>query len=207
MAKFCGNCGAQLDDAARVCGACGAPVDGVSGVKKTDPMKRKRRKKIITIATSLVVIVVVAIIAVKIVLEFTGYRGLLRQVMNAYEAYDIDALVALSSDIYYYDDEDYVEDYFEYSVGYNLDDFEDFVGHSYKLSYEINEIYTMSERKANDLLDSIEYEYEDFDTSTIEEIVVADLTLTAEQVKKSLDRDLEITMTKEDGTWRLLYID
>lgn len=29
MAKFCGNCGAQLDDDDKVCGQCGTPVTGM----------------------------------------------------------------------------------------------------------------------------------------------------------------------------------
>lgn len=28
MSKFCGNCGAKLEDDARVCGNCGTPLDG-----------------------------------------------------------------------------------------------------------------------------------------------------------------------------------
>ena len=29
MAKFCGNCGTQLEDNAKICGKCGTPLDGV----------------------------------------------------------------------------------------------------------------------------------------------------------------------------------
>lgn len=53
MAKFCGNCGAQMDDGAKICGMCGTPfvnsgsavpsfdqrqskVDGIPGVTKAD---------------------------------------------------------------------------------------------------------------------------------------------------------------------------
>ena len=45
MAKFCGNCGAQLDDGDKVCGQCGTPVNGnagtVPGLKVVDPEKKK----------------------------------------------------------------------------------------------------------------------------------------------------------------------
>ena len=36
MTRFCGNCGAPLDDDALVCGQCGTPIDG-------DPIDRTRR--------------------------------------------------------------------------------------------------------------------------------------------------------------------
>ena len=30
MAKFCGNCGARLEDDAKICGKCGTSVEGVT---------------------------------------------------------------------------------------------------------------------------------------------------------------------------------
>ena len=55
--------------------------------------------------------VLIGVIAVNVVLKFTGYNGLLRKVMKAYETYDIEKLVSLSSNIYYYGEENYGEDY------------------------------------------------------------------------------------------------
>lgn len=211
MAKFCGNCGTQLEDNAKICGNCGTPLDGASTnipcLKVTDPEKQKKMKKTVKRVLGLVILVAVAIIAFNIVSQFTGYNGLLRKVMTAYENYDIDTLVSLSSDMYYYGEEDWVEYYFEYSVGDDLDSFESSVGHSYKLTYEVNETYVMSERKADEMLSEIEYSYSDFDVSIIEDVVVADLTVTAKQGSKSVNQDMNIVMTKENGTWRLLYIE
>lgn len=211
MAKFCGNCGTQLEDDAKICGKCGTPLDGVTanipGLKVTDPEKQKKMEKTLKLAVGTVTLVIVAVIAFSVVSQYTGYNGLLRKVMTAYENYDIDALISLSSDMYYYGEEDWVEHYFEYNVGENLDSFEFSVGHSFKLSYEINESYVMSEHKVNELLDEIENTYTDFDVSVIEEVVVADLTITAKQGSKSVNRDINIVMTKEDGSWRLLYIE
>lgn len=211
MAKFCGNCGTQLDDNAKICGNCGTPLEGTStnipGLKVVDPEKQKKIKKTVKRVFILAILVVVAIVAFNIASQFTGYNGLLRKVMTAYENYDIDTLVSLSSDMYYYGEEDWVEYYFEYSVGDDLDSFESSVGHSYKLSYEVNETYVMSERKVDEMLNEIEYSYSDFDVSIIEEVVVADLTVTAKQGSKSVNQDMNIVMTKENGTWRLLYIE
>ena len=211
MAKFCGNCGTQLEDNAKVCGNCGTPLDGAStnipGLKVTDPEKQKKMKKTVKRVVGLVLFVAVAIIGFNVVSQFTGYNGLLRKVMTAYEKYDIDTLVSLSSDMYYYGEEDWVDYYFDYSVGNDLDSFEASVGHSYKLTYEINETYVMSERKVDEMLREIEYSYPDFDVSIIEKVVVADLTVTAKQGSKSVNQDMNIVMTKENGTWRLLYIE
>lgn len=211
MAKFCGNCGARLEDDAKICGKCGTPVEGVTtsipGLKVTDPEKQKKVKKTFKLVAGLMVLLIVAGIAFNVVSQYTGYNGLLRKVMAAYEKYDIDTLISLSSNMYYYGDEDSVEYYFESKVGENLDSFEASVGHNYKLSYKVNETYAMSERKENDLLDDIENAYTGFDISKIKKVVVADLTLTAKQGNKSTNRDMNIVMTKENGSWRLLYIE
>ena len=210
MARFCGNCGAQIDENAKVCGQCGTPVEDstkMPPVKVVDSEKKKKNKKIFKAMIALALVAVVAVTAINVVSKFTGYNGLLRKVMTAYEGYDIDTLVSLSSDIYYYGEEDYVESYFENSVGSALDSFETSVGHSYQFSYEVNETYTMSERKTKEVLDGIEYTYPDFDVSIIEEMVVSDITVTAKQGSKSVERDLNITMSKENGTWKLLYIE
>lgn len=156
---------------------------------------------------ALMALVLVAVIAFNVVCQFTGYNGLLRKVMAAYEEYDIDTLISLSSDIYFYGDEDWVENYFEYSVGDELDSFESTVGHSYKLSYEVIETYKRSNRNFQSTLDDITWNYKDFDHSVIEKIVVAKVNVTATQGKQSVDREIEITMTKESGNWKVLYIE
>lgn len=211
MAKFCGNCGAQLDEDARVCGQCGTPIDGaqikISGLNIVDFEKKKKTKEKIKLVVIWAIIAAVAFSAFNVVYNFTGNRGLVRKVMTAYEEYDIDTLVWLSSDMYFYGGEDTVESYFEYSVGSDLDDFESSVGHSYNLTYEVNEIYDLSERKQDEMLDNIEYLYPDFDISEIDKISVADITVTVKQGNKSVNRDVKITMSKEGKEWRLLYIE
>lgn len=210
MAKYCGNCGAKMNDNAKVCGRCGTPVDGsvtTSSVKIVDPEKEKKNKKIFKLAVALILVMAVALTTFNVVSKFTGYNGLIRKVMAAYETYDIDTLVSFSSDIYYYGEEDYVEDYFENVVGTTLDSFELSVGHNYQMSYEIKETYTISERKTNEILEGIEYSYPDFDVSIIKELVAFDITVTAKQGSKLDDRDLNVTMSKENGSWKLLYIE
>lgn len=209
MARFCGNCGAQLDDDAKVCGQCGTPIDGnVPGLKIVDPEKKKKMMKKVKGVIALAIVVVIAVVVVKIISGFTGTNGLVRKIMVAYGKYDIDTIVSLSSDTYYYNDyEDYVDEYFEYAVGNNIDSFESSVGHSYKMSYEVDEIYDLSQRKQDEILKSIEYAYPDFDVDIISKIAVADVTVTAKQGSKSVSRTVKITMSKEGNTWKLLYLE
>lgn len=209
MARFCGNCGAQLDDDAKVCGQCGTPIDGNAlGLKIVDPEKKKKMMKKVKGVIALAIVVVIAVVVVKIISGFTGTNGLVRKIMVAYEKYDIDTIVSLSSDMYYYNDyEDYVDEYFEYAVGNNIDNFESSVGHSYKMSYEVDEIYDLSQRKQDEMLKSIEYAYPDFDVDIISKIAVADVTVTAKQGSKSVSRTVKITMSKEGNTWKLLYLE
>ena len=199
MAKFCGNCGTQMDDNAKVCGQCGTPVDSgtkTSAVKIIDPERKKKNKKIFTFAAALILVVIVAATAINVVTKFTGYNGLLRKVMAAYEVYDIDTLVSMSSDIYYYCEEDYVEDYCENSVGRTLDSFESSVGHSYKFSYEINELYKLSERKMSEVLDNIKSAYPEFDIGKIKDVTVAEITITASKGEETSSKNIQITMTE-----------
>lgn len=211
MAKFCGNCGTQLEDDVKICGKCGTPLDGVPtnipGLKVTDPEKQKKRKKTVKLVVGLVALVVVAVIAFNVVSQYTGYNGLLRKVMTAYENYDIDTLIFLSSDMYYYGEEDWVENYFDYSVGSDLDYFESYVGHDYKLNYDVQEVYMLSKRKMDTLIGTIESSNSDFDINTISQVEVADVEVTAKEGKSSVSMSIQVTMTKENGKWKLLYID
>lgn len=210
MARFCGNCGAKMDNNAKVCGQCGTPIEGnikTLPVRIVDPEKKKKSKKIFRLVVVLVLIMVAAATTINVVSKFTGYNGLLRKVIATYERYDIDTLISLSSDIYYYGKEDYVEEYFKNHVGTTLDLLESSVGHSYKFSYEINEIYQLSDRKISEILDNIEADYPDFDVSTIKDIAIADITVIASKGEKSSSKDVKITMTKESESWKVLYID
>lgn len=212
MARFCGNCGAQLEDDARVCGQCGTPINentgNVSGLKVIDPQQKMKMRKKVKGVIALAIVAVVVIVVIKIISGFTGTNGLVRKIMTAYKKYDIDTIVSFSSDIYYYNDyEDYVDEYFEYAVGKNIDNFESSVGHSYKMSYEVEEIYDLSQRKQDEILKNIENTYPDFDVDIISKIAVADVKVTAKQGSKSVSKTVKITMSKEGNAWKLLYID
>lgn len=205
MAKYCGNCGNKLDDDARVCDQCGTPWGGQNVNHHSEKTKSKKR-------TGLLILVLLFIIgvlgAVKIIPQYTGYRGFLRKVMSAYEKYDIDALVAMSSDVYYYfDAENAAEESFKDSIGDTMDSFETYVGNNYSLSYEINEIYDMSPRKVSKLMDGIKSSVPDFDVDSIEKIMEAEVTVTAKKGDESNEQNITVCITKEGKYWKLFYFE
>ncbi len=213
MARFCGNCGSAVDDNAKVCGSCGTPletndkvVSKIPGVQYIDPEKKAKTAKKVKLFFGLAALIIVVVIVFNIVSGFVGYKGAVRKIMNAYEDYDIDTIVSMSSDYYYcMTDENYVEEYFGDIISEDLDDFEEYSGHNYKFSYEITDSYKMAEHKLDDLLDSLSY-YEEFDADIIDKVVVVEVEVTAKSKNNDYTKELTLTLTKESGSWKLLYL-
>lgn len=213
MSKFCGNCGLQLDDNAKVCGNCGTPLANNRGVLENsvpkidfvDPEVKEKNKKKFTLIFIGIVLIVVALIAINIISGFFGFKGTVRKIMNAYENYDLDAITTMSSELYYYmDDESYENNYFANIIANDLENFETQVGHKYKLSYKITDSYEMSEHRYKDLLDTLS-SYEEFDESIISKVMVAEIEVTAKGDGKKT-KQLNLTLSKENGSWKLLYL-
>jgi Zn-dependent metalloprotease/uncharacterized protein YegL len=211
MTRYCGNCGTMLEENATVCSHCGMQVDksehAVSDSETAKPKKGKQIVKKIKLAVGVILLVCAVIAGISITSAFTGSNALLRKTMRAYKNYDIDTLVSLSSDVYYYDSGDYAEAYFKDQVGRGLDEFEMMAGRNYKFSYKVKEQYALSNRRKVELLDTLQKRCPDFDTSSIDKVVEADLTVTASHNDKSVDREVKVTMTREDGTWKVLYLE
>lgn len=218
MAKFCGNCGTQLDDSARVCGNCGTPLansnngatDNIPGVEYGDPAKKAKQSKIIKLGVALVALIVVTVIVINIVSGFVGYKGMVRKFMAAYEDYDVDALASMTSDLRLdvfdkYGD-DYYEDYYENIIYNALDYFEEEVGHDFKLSYKITDAYKMTERKVDKMFEVAEEYVEDPEDYGISEVMSIELEVTAKSGKKTETKDLELCIVKESGKWKLYDI-
>ena len=215
MSKFCGNCGAQLDDAAKICGQCGTPLnDGtesmqnIPGINYVDPEKKAKTKKRVKLFAGLAVSVVVLIIAINIISGFIGYKGATRKIMNAYKDYNVDTLVDMTSptimeiyDSFY--STDYIETYYQNYLSGELDYYEDHAGHNYKISYEITDTYELSERKIDSLFDSISNYLDGFDNDEISKMMVVEVKVTAKDGKNSASKTINICLTKEDGKWNL----
>lgn len=215
MAKFCGNCGAQMDDNAVVCGYCGAGLDNGSSeavptFKVKDPEKKKKIKKYITISVSVVAVIIVISILGSIISNFTGYKGCLRKTMKAFEKSDTGEFTKIATGIIDELDEedadDYIESVIESDVNLVKDDLEDKVGHNYKLSYKVDEYFELEGRKLDDLLEYLEEETNEDIADLIDKIEIAEVTVTAKKGKKSDDIQIQVVMSKENGSWKLFGI-
>lgn len=218
MSKFCGNCGFKLDDDAKVCGACGTPLDNGGAnkgpetpeFKYVDPEKRAKNKKKIKTAVVASALIIVLIIAANIISGFVGYKGTARKIMNAYTDYDIDAIISMSSDLYYnIGSEDasqrYAETYFGTNMKRVFDTFEKVVGHEYKLSYKITDSYEMSKPKYKELQKTLS-KHDNFDPEIISKAMIVETKVKVKSDDNETKIDVVLTLTKENGSWKLLYL-
>lgn len=81
------------------------------------------------------------------------------------------------------------------------------MGHDYKLRYDVQDIYTLPERKLSSILDTVEASFPDYDVSSISQVKIADIEVTAKKGSSSTSIAVQVTMVKEHGSWKLLYID
>lgn len=224
MAKFCGNCGARMDDSARVCGYCGTPLavyttsaapgempGGTVDTAKNNAENMKKVKKIVISIVAALLAIAIVVTGVAVVTSFTGVKGTVRKVMKVYENYDVDAFAAVCSDVIYemasqyssYSDSDPIENIFDESIGNDLDQIEYDLGYgTYKISYEINEISKVSDRKMDALSNNLEEALVDPDI--IQDIRLVDITITAKVGRDDTTLDKILILTKESGKWRLL---
>lgn len=219
MAKYCGNCGAEMDDNAVVCGQCGTPFAGtnstkISGINYQTPQSKQQKeknKKTITLIIAAVVAMLVVIGAVRAISEFTGYKGLVRKTVKAYQDYDIDGIIEQGSDLYYFVDDDTLSYGLKNIIDNKLEKYEDCVGHSYQITYKITDDYELSTRKLEDLKQTLSYyigmDEDEMNFDDISSIRVVELELTVKQDKKSMKDTLTLTVDKEKDGWKLLNIE
>lgn len=215
MSKFCGNCGAQLEDSANVCGYCGTVIeqaaitgktDSLSGVvSETDAKKIAKTKKYVKLGVIAAAVIAIIVIGINIISSFTGYKGAIRAFVKAFEECDVNTMAEYSSVLHYGGDEDDYEELIEEledRTNYILDDYEEELGHDLKFDYEICDVYDISNRKREDLLEKLDY-YEIY--VDIDEIKSVELLLTIEGSRRSTTEEFDIVLLKEDGDWKILY--
>lgn len=215
MVRYCGNCGAELSDGAKVCGQCGVPITStknkegaasIPGISYVNPEKKEKSKKTFTLFMVIVVVVLMFVVLINYLSGFLGYKGTVRKFMNAYENYDVEVFTSIVSDWYYCTgDDSYAENYFKTMVSNDFNTFEETIGHKYKFSYQITDSYNLSKHKFEDLLEQLSV-YEDFDTYIISEVMIVEVEITIDGEEKDMTMQKELYLTKEDDDWRILYI-
>lgn len=149
---------------------------------------------------------ILAAVIVTLVLVFTrsGPRGIANKLADAYEAGNVDDMLYLCSDLMraQYDDDD-LEELFESSLEAVNEDFENRLGEDYKISTKVtvHGHYTGKELKRR--LQTTFENLEDYDFSAISEMTLVNLTLTAKNDRGIAMRRIDLTVVKENGSWRL----
>ena len=214
--KYCGQCGTQLEDDTLVCPSCHKPVQGKQTPKTVSApdshqmwarVTSDSRTKWVGIG---IVVLIVLIVVLNVIKGATGYEGAVKKFMRLYENYDIAGVVKMSSNTYDFRDEDYYADtYFKYAIGDDLDRFDYEVGHDYKISYEVTDAYELSARQYENILNNLRYGFTGAGDvgDMISKIVRVELDVTATHGKDSLTISKELIMTKEAGSWYVLYFD
>lgn len=218
MSKYCGTCGFENEDNALNCGNCGTPFEHlgtvepgkIAGIDYSSPEKKEKNKKMIKLVGGAIVAVIVLVIALKIVSAFTGYKGTVRRIMNAYEKYDVEALVDLTSDLVMLDGNNEMAEYrYEYKLTQDLDRFDEGMEGKYNLSYEITKAVKLSDRQTQKVLEELSYSglIAKEDAEAVKKIMAADVAVTAKQGKRTLKQTLNLYLVKESGGWKLLSIE
>lgn len=208
MAKFCGNCGAQMDDADKVCGQCGTPVAG-SSVAEKSAANEKGNNKIVKLIIGVIAAIVVIVIIANVAGSLTGYKSTIKKMVKALQNNDISTLESLASSIneetfgaWYGDD---IYDYYDDMISDTLDKYEDSVGKIKKISFEITDETELSDRRMNELKDNLEDLF-NMDTSDIKKVVKVDLKITVKGTKKSSTYNVSsLYMIKENSGWKIFY--
>ena len=229
MSKYCGNCGAKMDDDARICGYCGTPMEDSEspqtpppgtgyGYTGYSPMPygpgpqsapkppaltpaQKKKIKVGAIVTSAVaVVIVLTIVMINIIVDNTGYKGTIKKAIHAYETYDIQTLVEVYSDIQYQGKDMDKADLIAEKASMKLDSYESLVGRDVKISYKITDAYKLPEHKYSKFIDYIE-DYYDYDGSYISEVMRVDLELEIKGKQRTKTDRMNLYLVNEMGNW------
>ena len=210
MAKFCGNCGAKMNDSAKVCGQCGTPVD--PDFKKNNTSREKKKfPKWVKWVVLVLVLVVGGAIAFK-VFSGNGYDHIVKEVVEVYETGDVDALMNDSSMLYMEDGGDEPEEYLVKTIDNQMDKMEEELGRNYVLTYEVEEEYTLPQRQVRKLQDMFEAGDVDYDVDNLEDIKVIDLVITGDSGDDTYDIEQSIIVIKRKWkmeifvAWRFLVL-
>lgn len=206
MANFCGNCGMQLEDDARVCGNCGTPYEG--DVEKSTgiaPQTKKTIKKIAILSVIGAVVIVIGIISINVISYMTGYERTINTYCEAINEYDVDKALSVVSEAGM--SLDTTVDYdkaFASMISSMLDSYESQVGHDAKVSLNIVDSYKLNDRKFQNFITMLENTYK-YDTSGISEIQCVSIktTITGSNSSKTLNTS-DAYLFKENGKW-LIY--
>lgn len=221
MAKFCGNCGGQLDDSAKVCGFCGTPLEteDVANIPEatpiptndytySDPDKNQKIIKYGIMGGIAVVAVVLVIVIISALINNTGYKGAVNTFMGVYEDgqdFEIEDITDLASSKWEDEDEflNNYEEYFENAADY----FEEETDDDYDISWEISKVVELDEDEVEIFGEYMAKSHDDFDEDILTDVVSVKVKITAEADDDKCKNTIILILTNEDGDWKLFSVE
>lgn len=210
MAKFCGNCGSQLEDDARVCGYCGVmqaenpTIPGITDTIGND--KAKKIKDIVKKVIPAVLAVVVLVVGISVGSGFVGYKGAIRKYMKAYENMDAEKVFSMLSNVYTQYSEDFEDEFVDQLTDTFADEVEEKFGTDLKIKYEIVKADKLSDRKFDKVIEDLEGDLSDDvsfdDIKEIREVKLKVVISGSEKKTPKKDR-MEFYLFKEGGEWKI----
>jgi len=213
MAKFCGNCGSQQPDNARVCGNCGAPFaapvqngaprqaprpvnNNIDPAKKANLMKYGK-----LVAMALAAIIVIGLIIGIISACTSGnYKSVIKQAMKAMEKGNEKKIASMMTDVY-------TNDFAKDSAEYLIEDFEDTFD-DYKIKgWEIKDTEKADKdevkdarEEAKDMIDELKeaIKDDDIDKDDVEDMGI-NLKYKPNKIKGFIEAEVEVELKDEDG--------
>ncbi len=210
MTKFCTNCGNPLDETASFCERCGAPnpdhaASGSRSLAKRGlgGPKRNRRRRL-SVIIGVLAAVTVCLVLVITLSSRTGYRGVIRKYVKAVENVDGWAAAELVSDAqkegFNLDDSD-IADIYEWQFETDMDSYEERVGRDVRLSWKLDDFDVMEKRERDNFVDM--YDSMGMDMDDIKKVAEAEIVLDAKGRDKEREYEIELTLVKENGKWKL----
>jgi len=216
MSKFCGNCGAQLDDSAKVCGFCGAPLEnagspaqkipGLDNLNNMSPEKKANVKKYGIIGGIAAAAIIVLIIVISIIAGATGPDAAAEKLSKA-ALVDFNAkkvIEYLPEYAFEDEDKDDAEEEFQEILDEAKEELEDEFD-DYKVTIETKKSKEITKKSdKNDIFDSIELFYDDFEEDDVKKVYEVKIKITLEADDEKESDTVTLTMGKVNGDWVIL---
>lgn len=204
-AKFCTNCGTQLNDGEKVCGQCGTPV---SGAAEKEKKKKGGFVSVLKLIIAIVIIAAIAVVALYITGALGGYKSTVGKMVKALQNYDVEDMEKLTGSV---SEETYsawygdVHEYYKEAIADALDRYEDNVGAVKRISYEITDSSEFSKRRVEQAKEILVDDY-NMDVSQIKKIVSVELQLNVKGAKDTATYMVDkLYLIKEGGKWTIFY--
>ena len=165
----------------------------------------EKKKRIITLSALAAVIVILLVLGIIIIASITGYKAVVNQFEKAYSNYNYEQIVDMYSETTFYqfsNDTDFLDKQTAQKIENTLSYFDTYVGHDYKIKYEIIDDYEMAPYQFENFIDSLSY-FDNHNQNFISKIRVVELRVTASEGKRESSRNIKLILTKEEGKWKI----